>query len=156
MTASASIAMQAQTLPRYAIDIGLADVAVVFAQSILLELPYGANRCPLPGAPAWWRGAINHRGFVVPRFDIARWLNRQDGRELIEVIVDSAPHSTAWLLPAAPELLQLHSPGLRPMPDVVPLPLQSYVSEVWMSDSGEVIELNHRRLLAELGRSVQR
>lgn len=156
MTASASIAMHAHSVPRYAIDIGLADVAVVFAQSILLELPYGANRCPLPGAPAWWRGAINHRGFVVPRFDIARWLNQPDGRERIEVIVDSAPHSTAWLLPAVPQLLQLHSPGVRPMPDGVPLQLRPYVSEVWMSDCADAIELDHRRLLAGLGRSVQR
>jgi chemotaxis signal transduction protein len=139
------------SVPRYAVDIGMDGVGVVFAEQVLLELPYAVSRCPLPGAPPWWRGAINHRGFVVPRLDIARWLGLDDSGGRVEVIIDVAPHSTAWLLAEAPQLLHLQ-PSTAPIPDVVPEPLRRHVRAVWSSDAGAVIELEHRKMLVELAR----
>jgi chemotaxis signal transduction protein len=41
------------------------------------EISHPRPATPLPGAPAWIRGLVNHRGAVVPVVDLGRLLGRQ-------------------------------------------------------------------------------
>lgn len=139
-------------IDRYSIDIGL-SARIVFAEGILLELPYAAKDCVVPAAPSWLRGALNHRGFVVPRIDVAVLLGlalpENDRRD---VVVDIWPHAVAWQTFSEPQLLRLlPAEGHTELHDIPEL-LTDFVTKKWWNGSNLVLEIDHRALLAGLTR----
>lgn len=140
---------------RYAIDIGLSAARIVFAEGTLLELPYAARDCVVPAAPAWLRGALNHRGFVVPRIDVAVLLGvvlpEHDRRD---VVVDIWPHAVAWQTFSEPQLLKLlPAENAAALPDIPEL-LTGFITRKWWDDSKLVLEIDQRALLAGLTRQA--
>ena len=106
--------------------------------------------CPIPDTPDWFIGFINHRGDVVPVYDLAACL----GLEATErskawlLMLDEAPHTAAVLLAEPPQ--GIADPVLVAEAEQQPLPdlLNGMAGQQYQHHNSLWFELDHRAFFA--------
>lgn len=106
--------------------------------------------CPIPDTPDWFIGFINHRGDVVPVYDLAASL----GLEATErksgwlLLLDEAPHTAAVLLAEPPQ--GVADPELMPAAGQQPYPalLQGISQQQYQHQNSLWFELDHHAYFA--------
>ncbi len=70
------------------------------------EVVKRAQVCAIPNTPRWFLGFINHRGEVVPVYDLAGYLGISDAaaaQDSCLLLLDRQPESVALRLPSLPQ-----------------------------------------------------
>lgn len=106
--------------------------------------------CPIPDTPDWFIGFINHRGEVVPVYDLAAslGLDATDRQSAWLLLLDEAPHMAAVLLAEPPQ--GIADPSVLPEAEQQPLPalLAGLSTAQYQHQNSLWFELDHRALFA--------
>lgn len=123
---------------------------LLLQQGLRAEMIPVGQICPIPDTPDWFIGFINHRGEVVPVYDLAASLGlepteRSSGWLLL---LDEVPHIAAMLLPEPPQ--GIADPVLLDTAQQQPLPglLEGVSERQYQHHNSLWFELDHRAFFA--------
>jgi len=115
------------------------------------ELVPMSTGCRLPGAPVWFGGFINHRGDVIPVFNLSMLVNPRS-EDLVQpkwaLLLDSAPETIGILTNDYPASLDEYEQCNMPS-DIAPM-LQPFVQAAYDANDQVWLELDHRALFTSL------
>ncbi len=108
--------------------------------------------CPIPGCSSWFSGFINHRGNVVPIYDLGVFLEpeavkaRSKGNTWF-LLLGSHPDTAGFIIDQLPSILVDPSMSSEENPEVTPTALKDFIISTWNHNNRIWLEIDHKALL---------
>jgi twitching motility protein PilI len=115
------------------------------------ELVPMASGCRIPGSPDWFSGFINHRGDVIPVFNMGVLLNGKNA-DLVPpkwvLLLDSTPDTVGIMTDDYPASLTDYQPC--DLPTDIASALEGFVNQAYLANDHVWLELDHKALFTSL------
>lgn len=111
--------------------------------------------CPIPGCASWFSGFINHRGNVVPIYDIGIYFEPNLAREKSKghtwfLLLGSHPNTVGFIIDQLPSILIDPSVAVNAKAENIPSRLKDFITSTWSYSNQVWFELDHKALLEHL------
>lgn len=124
------------------------------------EIAARQDICSIPGCPSWFAGFINHRGNVVPIYDLELYFNEgkvreKPNRDAWFLLLGTHPSTAGFIIESIPSIVT--APTLEDSSENEGIPpfLVPFIHAKWHHDERFWYEIDHNALLEHLKSKIQ-
>ncbi|WP_415886335.1 chemotaxis protein CheW [Neptuniibacter sp. QD37_6] len=135
---------------RHGFEIG--SYQLLISELTRAEVVKAPSICLTPSTPDWFAGFMNHRGEMVPVYDLNRYLEILDGKTAPQswvLLIDDHPKTVGVLLTQPPQSITdpvLLDQACGDLPDVI----RQAAGQVYEHQDRHWVEIDHHRLFLAL------